>query len=385
MLLDIVKKYTIHEPNVLPADHPLNGRLIQPQYSRTAVEVKTYPLLESERIFVTFILMTGRYVRATMYPAPTRYVIRRPYVQGTETQPHTHDYIELGYVASGPFRQIIMGKTITFRTGDLILIDKNCIHQDILDDGACMLFFGISNTLFAEIINEGYADEKITRFLQEALVTRKNLQQFLHFRRINTNVTPSSPSSDEEDQSSSRDMETFPIFKNKQKKSSSEAAVQNELEICLTQLVVELLDDKPGTAYIRKGLLMRLLRILSTEYDFSLSRDQKAAVRGMVYDGVLDYIRSHLASVTVKDLCREFHFQEDYFNRIIRENTGMTYSAYVQKLRLEKAAALLTGDKSLSVSDIAEEVGYNNRGFFYQLFKEAYGMTPAEYRVRNSV
>ena len=210
-----------------------------------------------------------------------------------------------------------------------------------------MLFFGISNTLFTEIINEGYADEKITRFLQEALVTRKNLQQFLHFRRINTNVTPSSPSSDEEDQSSSRDMETFPIFKNKQKKSSSEAAVQNELEICLTQLVVELLDDKPGTAYIRKGLLMRLLRILSTEYDFSLSRDQKAAVRGMVYDGVLDYIRSHLASVTVKDLCREFHFQEDYFNRIIRENTGMTYSAYVQKLRLEKAAALLTGDKSL--------------------------------------
>lgn len=351
MLLDLVKKYTIHEPNVLPADHPLNGRLIQPQYSRTAVEVKTYPLLESERIFVTFILMTGRYVRATMYPAPTRYVIRRPYVQGTETQPHTHDYIELGYVASGPFRQIIMGKTITFRTGDLILIDKNCIHQDILDDGACMLFFGISNTLFTEIINEGYADEKITRFLQEALVTRKNLQQFLHFRHVDTNEN-----------------------------SPSEASAPGELENCLTQLVEELLDDKAGTAYVRKGLLMRVLRILSTEYDFSLSRDQKAAVRGMVYDGVLDYIRSHLATVTVKDLCKEFHFQEDYFNRIIRENTGMTYSAYVQKLRLEKAAALLTGNKALSISSIAEEVGYNNRGFFYQIFKEAYGMTPAEYR-----
>lgn len=381
MLLDLVKKYTIHEPNVLPADHPLNGRLIQPQYSRTAVEVKTYPLLESERIFVTFILMTGRYVRATMYPAPTRYVIRRPYVQGTETQPHTHDYIELGYVASGPFRQIIMGKTITFRTGDLILIDKNCIHQDILDDGACMLFFGISNALFTEIINEGYADEKITRFLQEALVTRKNLQQFLHFRHINTNVDLSSDSAPE-GVVVSPGVKTFPHDENSKKNSPSEASAPGELEICLTQLVEELLDDKAGTAYIRKGLLMRLLRILSTEYDFSLSRDQKAAVRGMVYDGVLDYIRSHLATVTVKDLCKEFHFQEDYFNRIIRENTGMTYSAYVQKLRLEKAAALLTGEKNLSVSAIAEEVGYNNRGFFYQLFKEAYGMTPAEYRKR---
>lgn len=33
----------------------------------------------------------------------------------------------------GEFSQKILGKTITFREGELCLIDKNCLHQDIMD------------------------------------------------------------------------------------------------------------------------------------------------------------------------------------------------------------------------------------------------------------
>ena len=42
------------------------------------------------------------------------------------TQLHTHDYLELAYIVSGEFSQKILGKTITFREGELCLIDKNC-------------------------------------------------------------------------------------------------------------------------------------------------------------------------------------------------------------------------------------------------------------------
>ena len=37
-------------PSLAP-DHPLGERLVNPEYSRSAREVKTYPLLDEERVF----------------------------------------------------------------------------------------------------------------------------------------------------------------------------------------------------------------------------------------------------------------------------------------------------------------------------------------------
>ncbi len=72
----------------------------------------------------------------------------------------------------------------------------------------------------------------------------------------------------------------------------------------------------------------------------------------------------------------EFHYQEDYFNRLIKRKTGLTYSAYVQQIRLERAEHLLVStDKSIEA--IADSVGYHNKGYFYKLFQEKYEETPA--------
>ena len=80
-----------------------------------------------------------------------------------------------------------------------------------------------------------------------------------------------------------------------------------------------------------------------------------------------------------KQLCEQFHFQEDYFNRLLRQKTGMTYTEYVQKLRLDEAERLLTST-SLSIEQIADAVGYQNKGYFYRIFTERYQMTPARFR-----
>ena len=57
----------------------------------------------------------------------------------------------------------------------------------------------------------------------------------------------------------------------------------------------------------------------------------------------------------------------------------MSFSQNVQKLKMRRAARLLT-NPDLSVSAIAEELGYMDSGNFRQIFKKYYGMTPAEYR-----
>lgn len=74
-----------------------------------------------------------------------------------------------------------------------------------------------------------------------------------------------------------------------------------------------------------------------------------------------------------------FHFQEDYFNRLIKNKTGLTYSAYVQKNRLEHAERLLHRTEK-NIEEIAETVGYHNKGYFYKIFQEKYKMTPSQYR-----
>lgn len=331
-----------HYP-VLPKDHKLGTRLVCPEYSHSTPDVKTYPPLEQERIFAVFWnIIAGQGLRTTLRPAKEAFSYHLSFLSGTKTQLHTHDYIELTYVVEGSFRQRILGKDITFTKGDLCLIDKNCLHQDyLIDESASILFLGISNDMFTEIMNENVTTQKINGFLQSALMKQKDLQQYLHFK----------PGTD----------------------------ASTELEDCLCLLLKELNDADVGTRYIRKGLLLRIFRILSTKYEFFLSKELRKTMNWLIFEEISEFIQQNYATVTIQELMAHFHFQEDYFNRLIKKKTGMTYSTFVQQIRLEKAEQLLTfSDKT--VDEVAEAVGYHNKGYFYKIFQEKYGMTPAAFR-----
>lgn len=327
----------------IPPDHRLGSRLVCPEYSASEREVKSHPLPNEERIFaLCWNMSVDSLIYASLCPVPEPFHYHRSFISGEMTQLHTHSYIELAYVAEGEFRQRILGKEIVFSKGDLCLIDKNCLHQDyLLNQEATVLFLGIANDMFREIMDESITTHKIIAFLQSALMEAKDVQQFLHFRP--------GTGSDE------------------------------EMESCMFLLLRELYENKIGSRYICKGLLLRIFRIMSTKYEFSLSREQRRTMNWIVFEEVTGYIQKNYARVTIKDLVNEFHFQEDYFNRLIRSRTDMTYSAYLQQIRLEHAASMLLGtDKT--VDEISRLVGYQNKGYFYKIFREKYGVTPAEYR-----
>lgn len=345
----------------LPSGHKLCHRLVCPEYSKASPEVKTYPLPPSERIFalcwnICAVRTDGRSLdthgqppaplslHTTLCPSPTPFCCRLDFTSGQKTQLHTHDYIELSYVVEGEFRQRILGRDIIFTKGDLCLIDKNCVHQDyLLDQPAIILFLGIANDMFSEIMDENIATQKIISFLQSALLKQKDLQQYLHFR------------------------------------PGADPAASEELERCICLLLAELQGNEIGSHYICKGLLLRIFRIISSRYDFSLSKELRRTMNWIVFEEISDYIKRHYAKVSIKDLAAEFHFQEDYFNRIIKKKTGLTYSAYVQQIRLEHAEHMLAASDR-SVDEIAELVGYRNKGYFYKIFQEKYGTTPSKYR-----
>lgn len=337
--MDITK----HKDKPLLADTDMGLRIMSPEYSMDHIEVKTFPVSEKEDIFLLCwnIEEGGRlYAVIQPYHQPVSYCC--DFTAGGKTQYHTHDYIELAYIVEGEFKQRIMGKDILFKKGELCLIDKNCPHQDyLLDQNSIILFIGLANKMFDQVMVENIGEEKLLNFLRTALMKQKDIRQYLHFK---------------------------PKYQDDRK-----------LEEQLLLLLKELAGYDAASKYICKGLIIRILHYISTMYEFSLSNEQRKKMNWLIYEEISRYIEENYASITVKDLVAKFHFNEDYYNRILKEIRGMTYLEYVQELRLKNAKELLiTTNKT--VEEVAEAVGYQNKGYFYKIFVEKYGMKPGKIR-----
>jgi AraC-like DNA-binding protein len=67
-------------------------------------------------------------------------------------------------------------------------------------------------------------------------------------------------------------------------------------------------------------------------------------------------------------------------NAFLKAELGMTFTAYLNKLRLTEAARLLAENNDAAVSEIAYSVGYGSVPYFNKLFKEEYGHPPKAFR-----
>ena len=72
---------------------------------------------------------------------------------------------------------------------------------------------------------------------------------------------------------------------------------------------------------------------------------------------------------------------ERSFKRRFHQATGMSPLAYVHTLRLEEGKQMLESS-TLPIEAVANEVGYEDAGFFSRLFRRQVGLTPAQYRKR---
>jgi len=68
-------------------------------------------------------------------------------------------------------------------------------------------------------------------------------------------------------------------------------------------------------------------------------------------------------------------------NELLKTELGMTFTSYLNKLRLTEAARLLAEKSGAAIAEIAYSVGYSNVSYFNKLFKEEYGCTPKSFRL----
>ncbi|MDA3850377.1 MAG: AraC family transcriptional regulator [Spirochaetaceae bacterium] len=100
---------------------------------------------------------------------------------------------------------------------------------------------------------------------------------------------------------------------------------------------------------------------------------------------VLDYMEQHLdSSLTLDNLAREACFSPYHFHRIFYSFTGEKPFQFLQRLRLEKAANLLSTRPDKKIIDIALSCGFSNAPAFSRAFKELFSHSPSQWRKENT-
>ena len=99
---------------------------------------------------------------------------------------------------------------------------------------------------------------------------------------------------------------------------------------------------------------------------------------------VLQYIGVNYSDCTLKDVAEKFGYNPDYLCVRFKKITGKSFTEFVNEIRIRQAAEMLLRDE-MSVEEIANAVGYSDKGWFIKLFKKQYEMTPANYRRQQKI
>lgn len=99
-----------------------------------------------------------------------------------------------------------------------------------------------------------------------------------------------------------------------------------------------------------------------------------------ILEKVKAYVEENLGEgFTVAALAEKLNISLYYLSHLFKAKTGTTIVEYRNELRLMKAKQLLVGTE-LSISEIAQQVGFCNASYFAEVFLQSEKISPREYR-----
>ena len=254
---------------------------------------------------------------------------------------HTHNYVEFVYMCQGSTTHIIDGNRILLKEGDLLFMNQNA-RQEILSAGEkdiavnFMIVPHFFDTVLRNLENESGA---LRDFLISCLTDRDMGGNYLYFDAAD--ILPV--------QNLMENMIWIMLNEPKNRRTLSQNTI--------TLLFLTLIDQAShlhvsGNSYEQR-LMLHLFNYIDTQY-------QNASL-------------SEFASEQGEDIYT--------LSRFIKKKTGRTFKDLLVEKRLRQAEYLLS-NTALPIADIALSVGYENTSYFHRIFRETYGMSPRDMRIR---
>ena len=126
-----------------------------------------------------------------------------------------------------------------------------------------------------------------------------------------------------------------------------------------------------------------LTKNITLQSQAAVKSDVVAGNPNILIQRVRNYIERHYCEqISLSEVADLMDVNPTYLSSIFESEQGESYSKYVLRLRIERAALLLRTHPVGNISDIATDVGYLSAKHFISVFKKYYGMTPSEFRSR---
>ncbi len=160
----------------------------------------------------------------------------------------------------------------------------------------------------------------------------------------------------------------------------------------LRQVIVNQAFDyclKPIDADDAREVLKRLKGFLdeNSKKDDSPTKSREEILEQIAnreFKQMIEYINGHFTEkLQLKELAKTFFLNENYCCLLFNKYFNMSFSRYLNILRTDMAARLLTEDRTISIENIAERTGYTNYHHFIKVFKSIKEVSPSQYRKNN--
>lgn len=247
--------------------------------------------------------------------------------------PHAHEFLELGYVMRGRAVHMFNGtEEQIISEGDYFIIDYRMIHSYRSLDGE----LAVINCLF------------LPRLIDKSLAYCESFETLLRHYLIQIGDRVSGMAGR--------------IFRDK----------DGRVLAVLKQMLEEYGENDVGMYEILRLKMIEILILTARMMN-------KAQVSDVVAEIKEEAQKNY--NLTLSQIAENRNYSLPYISKLFKERTGLTFSAYLQKLRMDEACRLLanTDEKIWSISNT---VGYTDTDFFRKVFNKHMGVTPGEFRER---
>ncbi|ATO54965.1 AraC family transcriptional regulator [Loigolactobacillus coryniformis] len=259
---------------------------------------------------------------------------------------HTHTFLEMNYMLSGKADEIINGKKVHLKAGDLVLLDVGSQHS--------IGYLGDNDIL----INLLFRDQNISINLLNDLRRNKSiLYEFLINRVTNKDGDPQN---------------NYLIF--------HKQAENSEVRVTLDTIIEEYFSNREFSDSIIKSYLSILLTQLVRNY--TIQTKQASSSQQLMIKILRDIIQNY-QNITLDKIARKYNYNKNYLSNIFKQEVGKTFSEALTQERMIQAHTLITST-TLPITDIIEKVGISNKNFFYDKYKKQYHIMPSAARKQAS-
>ena len=100
-----------------------------------------------------------------------------------------------------------------------------------------------------------------------------------------------------------------------------------------------------------------------------------------ITEKVKQYVEEHyMEDIGINTISSIYGITPNYLSKIFHQKEGLRFMDYLTLVRISHARRLLTSSSTLSVNEIAEQVGYRGTRHFSKVFQKLTGQTPSDYR-----